>query len=167
MKIEEVIARLRQAADTLAVESPDLADDERAWIDTLDGLTDGLDLAEWLAERALHQAALAAAAKERAKALTARAARFEADEERLRGLVLALVDAAGGKKVVRASMTLSPRNTAPKLIETDASLTPEHLKKSPPAVPDKDAIREDLKAGFDVPGWQMSNGGRSLAILTR
>lgn len=167
MKIDEAIARLREAADALAVEHPDLAADERAWIDTLDGMTDGLDLAEWLAERCLHLSSLEDAAAERAKALHARVRRFGADQDRLKALILALVDAAGGKKVVRASMTLSPRNTPARVMEIDASLTPPTLLMQPPPVPNKAAIKDALAQGAEVPGWAMSNGGRSLAILTR
>lgn len=167
MKIDEAIARLREAADALAVEHPDLAADERAWIDTLDGMTDGLDLAEWLAERVLHLKDMTRSVEARAEALYKRGQRFDADADRLRGLILALVDAAGGKKVVRASMTLSPRPTPAKLVEVDAKLTPAAMLKQPPPVPNKDAIREALMLGGEVPGWAMSNGGRSLAILTR
>lgn len=167
MRIDDAVAQLRAAAEALAAEHPDLAEDERAWLDTLDGLTDGLDLAEWLAERALHLSALEDAAVERARALHARAKRFGADQERLKGLILALVDAAGGKKVVRASMTLSPRATPAKLIEVDPAQTPPDMLRQPPPEPDKGAIKDALKAGHNVPGWQLSNGGRTVAILTR
>ena len=167
MRVDEAIEQLRAAAAALEAEHPDLAADERAWLDTLDGMTDGLDLAEWLAERVLHLSAMEDAAAERAKTLHARARRFAAEQERIKGLILALVDAAGGKKVVRASLTLSPRATAPKLIEVDAAQTPDAFLVQPPPEPNKAAIKDAIKAGQDVPGWQLSNGGRSLAILTR
>lgn len=167
MKIEDAITQLREAAALLAADHPDLAADEVAWIDTLDGMTDGLDLAEYLAERALHLSALEDAARERAKGLQDRAKRFGAEQDRLKAIILALVDAAGGKKVVRAAMTLSPRATPASLVEVDASLTPEALLKQPPPVPDKAAIKDMLKAGEMVPGWVLNNGGRTVAILTR
>jgi hypothetical protein len=167
MRVDEAIAQLRAAADMLEAEHPDLAADERAWLDTLDGMTDGLDLAEWLAERALHLSAMEDAAAERAKLLHARARRFGAEQDRLKGVILALVDAAGGKKVVRPSMTLSPRATAAKLIEMDAAQTPPSLMRHPPPEPDKAAIKAALAQGSDIPGWALSNGGRTVAILTR
>jgi hypothetical protein len=167
MRVDEAIAQLREAAEALAAEHPDLAADERAWLDTLDGLTDGLDLAEYLAERALHLEAMEEAAAERAKKLRARVARFVAEQDRLKGLILALVDAAGGKKVVRAAMTLSPRATPAKLIEVDATQTPPTLMRQPPPEPDKGAIKDALAKGGSVPGWALNNGGRTVAILTR
>jgi hypothetical protein len=167
VKIDEAIAQLRAAAEALSLDYPDLAEDERAWIDTLDGMTDGLDLAEWLAERVLHLEAMEAVVAERAKRLQARGKRFAADQDRLKSMILALVDAAGGKKVVRPAMTLSPRATPAKLIEVDAAQTPPGMLRQPPPDPDKPAIKSALAAGQDVPGWQLSNGGRTVAILTR
>jgi hypothetical protein len=165
MKIADVLAELRAAAQHLEAEHPDLAADERAWTDTLDGLTDGLDLAEYLAERVLHLEAMECAALQRAKALQARAKRFEAEQDRLRALILALVDAAGGKKVVRAALTLSPRNTPPRIIATDPAATPaEYLQTVTKTEPDKTKIKEALEMGAVVEGWMRSNGGRSLAI---
>lgn len=168
MRIEQVVAELRAAAERLAQEHPDLAADERAWLDTLDGLTDGLDLAEWLAERVLHLNAMTQAAEARAEALFARGRRFDADAVRLKGMILALVDAAGGKKVVRATMTLSPRNTPPRVVAIDPAATPaQYLKTVTSTAPDKKAIAEALDMGAVVDGWLKTNGGRSLAILTR
>lgn len=167
MKIQDALAQLRAIAEQLRAEFPDLPADDAAWIDTLDGLTDGLDLAEYLAEHALALQAMEKAAKERAEAMRARAKRFAAEEERLRGVILALVDAAGGKKVVRASLTLSPRAVPPAAVEHDASLTPIQYLRQPPPVPDRKAIKEALSLGAEIPGWSLSNGGRSLSILVK
>ena len=167
MKLQEALAQLRAAADQLTEADAGLAADERAWLDTLDGLTDALDLAEYLGERALHYAALEAAAAERAKAIQARAKRFSTEQDRLRVVILALLDAAEIKKLVRASLTLSARPSPPRLIEIDASATPANMMRQPPAEPDKNAIRDALKLGAEVPGWAMSNGGRTVAIHTK
>ena len=167
MKITEALEQLRAAAELLRHEYPDLPADDTAWIDTLDGMTDGLDLAEYLAERALALQSMEKAAKDRSDTMRARAKRFAVEEERLRGIILALVDAAGGKKVVRAGLTLSPRAVAPAVTEHDASLTPIQYLRQPPPVPDKRAIKEALSLGAEVSGWSLSNGGRSLSILTK
>jgi hypothetical protein len=168
MQIADVLTQLRTAADALTADHPELAADERAFVDTLDGLTDGLDLAEHLAEKCLQLSSLEDAAIERARILHARARRFAAEQDRLKALILALVDAAGGRKVVRPSVTLSPRNTPARLQEIDASLTPlDYLKTVTTTAPDKSAIREALDLGAQIPGWAKSNGGRSIALLTR
>jgi hypothetical protein len=167
MRVDETLAQLRAAADALAEDHPDLAADDRAWIDTLDGLTDALDLAEYLAERVLHLSAMEDAAAERAKVLHARARRFGAEQERIKGVILAIVETAGGKKIVRPSVTISPRATLPKLVEIDATQTPATMLRQPPPEPDKTAIKDALKRGESVPGWALSNGGKTVALLTR
>lgn len=167
MKVEEALRELRAAATWLSENHPDLAADEQAWVDTLDGITNGLDLAEYLAERMLKLEALEQAARQRAGEIEGRARRFAAQQEKLRNLVQALVEAAGGKPVVRPTVTLSLRAVAPKVIEIDASRTPPEYLRQPPATPDRTAIREALKAGKEVDGWTLSNGAKSLSILTR
>lgn len=168
MRIDEALNQLHSASEQLRAQFPGLVDDDTAWLDTIDGMTDGLDLAEYLAERALNLVSMQAAALERAKALQARAKRFEAEEERLKAIILALVEAAGGKKVVRSTMTLSPRATPPKVVAIDESATPpEYLVEVTTTKPDKKAIRDALEIGAEVPGWLLTNGGRALAILVK
>ena len=168
MKVADALAQLHAAAEHLRAEYPEIAGDEELWLSSLESLTDAVDLAAALAERVLHLQALEAAALERARSLQARAKRFENEQNRLRDIVLALVDAAGGRKIVLASLTLSPRNTPPKIVEHDASLTPpEMLLEVVVKKPNRDKIKEALELGADVPGWRRTQGGRSLAILVR
>lgn len=168
MRIDEALAQLHSAAETLQQQHPGLIDDDTAWLDTLDGMTDGLDLAEYLAERAINLVAMQAAAMDRAKALQARARRFEAEEERLKAIILALVEAAGGKKVVRPGVTLSPRNTPAKVVAIDEARTPaEYLTEVVTTKPDRKAIRDALELGAEVDGWMLSNGGRTIALLVK
>jgi Siphovirus Gp157 len=168
MRIEEALAQLHGAADLLREQFPGLVDDDAAWLDTIDGITDGLDLAEYLAERAIMLVSMQAAALDRAKALQARAKRFEAEEDRLKGIILALVEAAGGKKVVRSSVTLSPRNTPPKVVAIDEAATPaQYMIEVVSQRADKKAIRDALEIGAEVDGWMLTNGGRTIALLVR
>lgn len=167
MRIDEALESIRAAAEQLAADHPDLLADDQAWIDTLAGLTDGLDLAEHLAERCLHLIALQLHAAERSRAMAARAQRLAKAEENLRGVILALVDAAGGKKVVRPTLTLSPRTKAARLAATDPDATPPEYTKAGPRIPDRDRIREALELGGEVAGWTIEPERRSLAILTK
>jgi hypothetical protein len=124
MRIDEALAQLHSASEMLQQQFPGLIDDDAAWLDNARRLTDGLDLAEYLAERAIHLVAMQAAAIERARALQARAKRFEAEEEKIKAIILALVEAAGGKKVVRPGVTLSRAHVPPKVVATDEAQTP-------------------------------------------
>lgn len=167
MRIDEALESIRAAAEQLSADHPELAADDQAWIDTLSGLTDGLDLAEHLAERCLHLLALQLHAAERSRAMAARARRFERAEERLRGVILALVDAAGGKKVERPALTLSPRTKSPRLAATAPDATPAHYMTAGPRIPDRPRIREALEMGGEVSGWTLTPETRTLAILTK
>lgn len=168
MKIDEALAQLRDAAEHLRGTYPDIEADDEVWLTSLESLTTSVDLMDHLAERCLHLGALEDAAKERAAVLAARARRFAADQERLRGVILALVEAAGGRKLTLANVTLSPRNVPPKLVEIDAAQTPEpYLVTTTSTAPDRKAIKEALNLGADVPGWHLSNSIRSISLHTR
>lgn len=168
MRIDEALAQLHGAAESLQQQFPGLIDDDAAWLDTIDGMTDGLDLAEYLAERAILLVSMQAAALDRARALQARAKRFEAEEEKLKSIILALVEAAGGKKVVRPTVTLSPRSTPAKVVAIDEAQTPpQYMVEVVTQKPDKRAIRDALEIGAEVDGWMMTNGGRTIALLVR
>jgi hypothetical protein len=158
MRIETALEELRSAADSLRAQFPGIDSDDTAFLDTLEGM----------AERAIYLVSLQAAALDRAKQLQARAKRFEAEEERLRSILLALVDAAGGKKMVFSGATLSPRNTPAKVVANDPALTPdEYMIEVVSKKPDTKAIRDALELGAEVPGWYRNQGGRSLSILVR
>jgi hypothetical protein len=168
MKIDAALAELHSAAEMLREQFPGIEADDVAWLDNLDGVTDAVSLCEHLAERAIHLVALQSAALDRAKQLQARARRFEAEEERLRGVLLALVDAAGGKKMVLPSATLSPRNVAAKIVASDESKTPaQYMIEIVSHRPDRKAIRDAIEIGADVDGWYAQPASRSLAILVR
>ena len=168
MKVADALAELHTVAQQLREQFPDLDSDDAAWMGTLEGCTSAVDLAEHLAEGAIYLVSLQSAALDRAKQLQARAKRFEAEEDRLRAILLAMVDAAGGKKMVFSGCTLSPRNVAPKVVAVDPDATPaDYLITITTQQPDKRAIRDALELGVPVEGWMRSNGGRSLSILVR
>lgn len=168
MRVEEALSQLHGAAETLRAQFPGIIDDDEVWLSSIESLSDGLDLAEALAERAIYLVSMQAAALDRAKALQARAKRFEAEEERLKAIILALVEAAGGKKVVRSGVTLSPRNVPAKVVAVDEAQTPpQYMIEVVTTKPDRKAIRDALEIGAEVDGWMMTNGGRSIALLVR
>lgn len=168
MRVEEALEQLRQSSEMLREQYPDLERDDEVWLTSLQSMTDATTLLEYLAERAIFLVALQASALERARELQARARRFENEEERLRDVILAMVEAAGGRKLVLANVTLSPRSTPAKLQEVDASQTPpEYLKTVTTTAPDKKLIKEALDLGAQVDGWAKTNGGRSISLHVR
>jgi hypothetical protein len=168
VKVQEALEQLHGAAEMLRTQFPEIGSDDDLWLSSLESVTDATALAEQLAERAIHLVALQAAALDRAKQLQARAKRFEAEEDRLREILLALVDAAGGRKMVFSGATLSPRNTPAKVVANDPTLTPdEYMIEVVSKKPDTRAIRDALELGAEVPGWYRNQGGRSLSILVR
>jgi hypothetical protein len=195
MTVADAIAEARVVAEALASEFPDLAEDEKAWIGTLEGITDALDVADRLIRRALRCRSLAAAAKQEMNDLAVRKARFEGQDEQLTAAALAIVQAAcppdgkGRVRLERPRYTASIANVPPKLIITDPDALPERFKRVT-VEPDKhaiikalraraaalealpsDATAEDINAALaaypDVPGSTLSNGGVTLRLGTK
>jgi hypothetical protein len=168
MRVQDALDQLRAASEQIATQFPDIIGDDELWLTSLESLTDATALAEALAERAIYLVSLQSAALDRAKQLQARAKRFEAEEERLRSILLAMVDAAGGTKMVFSGCTLSPRNTPARVLANDPALTPDtYMVEVVSKKPDTKAIRDALEMGAEVPGWYRNQGGRSLSILVR
>jgi hypothetical protein len=166
--VQDALEQLRAASEHLRATYPDIEADDELWQSSLESMTDATELAGWLAERCLHLAALENAAKERAAALAARAKRFAADQERLRDVILSLIDAAGGKKMTLATVTLSPRTIPPKVVATDEAATPaDYLLTVTTTKPDRKAIRDALEIGAQVDGWYLQNSTRTLALLVK
>ena len=171
----------RETATALIEAFPDVADDPDAFLGTLDGECDALDVAERLVKRALEREELAeevayllAQKKEAADALRERKGRFERQAQRLFDGALEILQACqveGGPKpkLVRAGFTASirhPAETQRKLLCIDEAQTPDRFKRIV-REPDKDAIRAALLAGQDVPGWSLGNSAPSLAVRVK
>lgn len=163
MKIADAIDEARRAANELAALDLDPDADETAWHDTLSGMTDALDVAEWLIRKARERDALADSAAAMIEKLTTRKARFSAARDRLRAAAGTIMEAAGVKKMERADFTASLRQTPARAIELDREATPKPFRRDA-WTPDKDAIRKTLLAGGEVDGWTLGNGGTALTV---
>jgi hypothetical protein len=153
IQVEAVAAMLR---DTLE-------EDERLYLDTLEGET---DLYEWV-RRLLNRIeedegngkALAEQIADRQTRGKRVADRIAANREAIR----ALLECARLDKLVIPEATLSVRQVPPKPMVTDEAAVPDELcrfKRSP----DMAAIKTALDAGNAVSGVTLSNGSQSLAI---
>ena len=147
----------------LLQDDPDLASDETALWDTLDGETDVFDLIRRLARFTLDAEATAAAAKERADNINARRQRYERRAHHARQAMFGMLDALGETKLEDAEFTVSLRVGRPSVIITDEAELPEPFVKVTRS-PDKTAIAAALKAGGAVPGAEMANGMPTLTL---
>jgi cell fate (sporulation/competence/biofilm development) regulator YlbF (YheA/YmcA/DUF963 family) len=161
LQIQVTLDEVRQYSALLVAEYPDLEGDEKAFSDTLEGLTDGREVAEVLLNRAVdikRRVARIDADSEALKQIvadnTARADRFEAQENSLKAAALELMEAMTlpGKRVYLESDRFTAWRTTQsdaqrKLLEVDPSKTPAAFMRTlppPPPVPDKEAIRAIL-----------------------
>lgn len=175
----EEIARI---AALLVADHPDLKDDAKAFADTLDGLTDAREIADALLDSAVD--------------ITRKFARIEADNETLNKIIEgnvarqkrlnarkeAMQEAA--LQLIRAitppgqnaylegdrytAWEVKPGQASRKLIEVDASQTPEDLMEPQPDKPKTKDIKAKLVKGEEVPGWELGNTPPSrLQMSTR
>jgi hypothetical protein len=139
--------------------------DETAFLDTLEGETDALDLADALIAKMQDDDAMAEAIKAQIDAMAARRHRIKARVERCREAMLALIDAMGVKKLERPRATISRRAGAMRLVLIDPTSIPSQLCDVETIVtPDKAAIKAALDAGEAVPGAALERGPDGLTV---
>jgi hypothetical protein len=152
-----------QVSAVAAMLRDELAEDERLYLDTLEGET---DLYEW-ARRLLDQIERdEGMAKALVQQIEDRAARKGRAEERIkanRTAIMALLGCAKVDKLQLPEATLSLRRVAPKPIVTDETALPDDLCKVVRR-PDMAAIKAEVEAGRTVSGISFDNGGLSLTV---
>jgi hypothetical protein len=161
--IEQAMSVAFAVRTRLLHEDPDLAADETALRDTLDGETDVFDVIRQLARFALEAEAMAEVCGARADAIMARGKRFRAREQYARQAIFGMMEALGEKKVENPEFTLSLRAGRPGVVITDETAIPDHFMRVT-REPDRAAIGAALKAGQVVDGAELQNGMPSLAI---
>lgn len=161
-----LIEEYRRARESLLTEFPELADDDRALADTLDGETDAGDVIAKLIRDAREDEALAGGLGEMLADMVTRKARFLARAGKRRSFALTLMNAIGWQKIERPDFTAAVRNTPPSVKITDDILIPDNLCKFT-RTPDKPAIKQALQRGETVSGATLNNGSQSLTILTK
>lgn len=140
-----------------------LLDDERLYLDTLEGETDLYELTRRLLDQVEADEGVQAALNQQ---IADRETRKDRAGERVkanRAAVLALLNAAKLDKLVLPEATLSVRDVSPKPIVTDEAAVPDDYCKVV-RKPDMAAIRAGVEAGATLPGVSFDNGGQSLTI---
>ena len=156
------IAHVAQIAEMLA----DYADDDEAFLDTLDGETDVLDWLDNAIARQQDDATMAAAIKAREDDLRARRQRIETRTKGRRDVMLAVMKAVGKRKIERPEATLAVQKPRQSVVIYNESEVPSQLCRVV-KTPDKTAIKAQLDAGADVPGAGFAMGDETLMVRTK
>lgn len=165
MNIHADIPLIKRVSDQLREMLGEDFDDE-TFLDTLDGETDAMDIADRLIASMQDDTALSAAAKAEAAAIDARAKRIgERAEAKKRALFLVL-DATGEKKLERPRATISRRSGSMSVSITDEKSIPSQLCKTT-VTPDKTAIKKQLEAGEIVPGAELVRGADGITVRVK
>ena len=161
MKID--LAHIRRMADAIA--TTDEHDDEPGFLDTLDGATDAVDIADFLIDGILSDEALTEAIKVQEAALKSRRERIETRAKAKRRVAVELLEAAGLKKMERPRATISRLAGRVGVSITDEASIPSQLCVTKTITsPDKAAIKAQLEAGETVPGAALVRGPDSLSV---
>jgi hypothetical protein len=143
---------IRQQIDALLLAHPELAEDDVLRADMLEGET---DLHEFLQMLILRRKETVSAIEGNAKIITAfitpiqeRNARLEQRERVIRKVILAVMEAAGLRKIELPLATISTRAAGERLVINDDALVPQELcRVKHTYTPDKARILAQLKNG--------------------
>lgn len=160
------IRRETEAAKILLANIKDIiADDPEALHDAIEGETGLIEAIGQAVTRIIEIKALDEALGARAKRISERRARLDAQSERLRTAIVVAMADVDLKKLELPEATISRKAVPPKCIVTnEADLPSRFLVEKVSVAPDKKALLEALKAGEAVPGACLSNTAETLAI---
>lgn len=155
---------VKQQIDNLRAAYPELIEDDDTWLLAIESETE-LDRLLTLIVRQIEDAkALVAGTSERMTELQQRSERFQHRVQTLRNVAFKMLDVAGLPKVELPEATLSIRKGQPQLVgEADPATLPDDFCKISRAL-DRTKIKDALKAGRTVPGFELSNSPPSLSI---
>lgn len=157
------IATIKRMADLIA--DGDDREIDPGFLDTLDGETDALDIADYLIRGALEADAMAGASKAQMQAQSARTKRFEDRGRAHRRALLDLLGATGLKKLERPQATVSRRAGSIRVeIEDEGSIPTQLMTVKTTTAPDKTAIKAQIEAGEIVPGALLVRGDDSVTL---
>lgn len=155
---------VRQQIENLKVAHPELIEDDEAWLASLESETRFEELVTQLVRRIDDSKALAEGTAGRLTELQERKARMLHRMESLRNLLFKIMESAELAKLELPEATITIRKGTQQLTgEADAAALPDELCKIS-RTPDRTAIKEALKTGQTVPGFQLSNATPSLSI---
>lgn len=155
----------RERANLLAA-YPELAGDEQALADTLEGETGLPDAVAAMIRKARRAEAFEEACAKLAAETRDRGSRFGQQAIALRNSALSLMQSADMNKLEQPDFTASVSKGRGKVIIADETALPDAMFRTTRA-PDKAAIGDALKGGQTVPGALLSNPEPTLTVRTR
>lgn len=158
------IQEARNSVTALLADFPELAEDEQLRADMIEGATSFNDVIRRLVIEAKAAAGKAEGVRLTALEMRERKERLEGQAERIRTLILSLMQTAGLRKLPLPEATLSVVEKKPQPLkpETADGLADEFVRVT--REPHMAAIHAAIKEGRVIPGIAMSNGGVSLQI---
>ena len=155
---------IRSQIEALKASHPELIEDDEAWQMSLESETDIDDLLTNIVRQIEDSKALVIGTRDRFEKLDKRKKRFEARIDALRELAFKVMHSAEIAKRELPEATLSLRAGTQQLVgDADPATMPDTLCKISRSL-DRTAIKDALKAGQTVPGFQLSNSPPSLTI---
>lgn len=148
---------------SITVDNPEIKTDDDFKQDILEGSTDFIEIIDRLLVNLYITNGYIDGAKDARARIDTRISRLSAKSELIRRLIKRLMDIAEIRKVNAPSGTVSVGAKAQGVEIVDADLLPDEclrIKKEP----NKTLIGEKLKAGEDVPGARLTNGGETLIV---
>lgn len=158
---------VRQQIANLILQNPELQDDEVLRADMIEAETDAHDFLRMIERGRQEAASLIEAIEANVADLVQRKDRFARREKNLRALAMKIMDAADLKKVELPEATLSIRAGTRKLLgDADpATLSPDYVRTKVEI--DRPKIKDALKAGVVVPGFELSNAEPTLSVRVK
>ena len=161
------INQVRQQIANLLLVNPELTEDEILRADMIEGETEAFDFLRIVERERQLAEALAGGIASNILELNVRRERFERREKSMRALMFKIMEAADIKKAELPEATLSVRSGQQKLIGDADPMTVADQYRRVKTELDKAAIKEALKAGTTVTGFELSNAEPTLSIRTK
>lgn len=158
---------VRQEIANLGFRFPQLVEDADAWAISIESETSTFDVLRQIERRRQEAAAFAGGLASNIAELELRKERFVEREKAMRSLAYRIMEIADLRKAEFAEATYSIRAGQQKLIgDADPKAMPAKYCRVKYEL-DKEKIKEALKAGEAVTGFELSNAEPSLSIRTK
>lgn len=161
---EHRLANEMRAAQVLKAALLEVTDDPDAIADTIEGATSLHEAIAAVMAGIDEDEVMACGLDVIALQFNERRKRYEARIERRRNAIERAMSIGEVHRMELPQATLSLRRVpASMTIVSEDMIPPAYFKPQPPKL-DKAALKEDLKAGKEVPGARMDNGGMTLSV---
>jgi hypothetical protein len=158
---------IRQQISNLLLQCPELQEDEVLRADMIEGETEAFDFLRIVERQRQEAASMAGAIASNIAELGLRQERFERREKAMRGLAFKVMEAADLRKAELPEATYSIRNGQQKLVgDVPTDHVPEQYRRVKIEI-DRAAIKDALKNGSVIPGFELSNAEPGLSVRTK